>query len=826
MSRAIRLAGACVLLFCAAATMILAAPQETRTPLTATKLLALVAGNALPENIVVALDSRGLAFKPTEEYRTQLKQAGATAELLEAVNKATVHAGTVAEDAKQEPQRWQHLSVAGKLIHEEKYEEAEKEVTAAMQAGTEKGDAEFVMGEALRRQEQWAMASALYSEIVKQDEFFPEAQTKLSFVLYRLGDEKGSLQAAKAALAATPNNAEAHKNAGLSLETMQKFDAAAKEYSEALRDKPNYESVHLDLGILLYDKSDFDGAIAEYKTALALDPTDITARKNLALTYEQKNDGESAIRELRAAKKLAPGNLQVRQDLGSLLMHMNLSADAVIEMRELEAMAPESAVCHICLGSALYRTGDYPGAKKEYQTAIRLDPEAAMAYRGLGRSHEAMGEFELALKQYRLAQQQDPDSVETRLCIGRVLLQLKQPGLAAEELKAATEAEPGNAEIHHQYGRALEATGDLQQAKSVYKESLLLDGEDAFTLIDLAQLLEKQGDWPGAMENYRSATKKVEALIFSTRRPQVMVDARGAYQAAQIRLNQHLSEMRAAGKTSEAAELEARIDGTKSGQGISAELDAAMEAGAEAYRARKFDDAERSYKGAVQLAESVHPHDSRLVVSLGFLGSLYYNRKDNSDAEATLQQQLKAGEEVYGPESTQLSPMLELLARFYLEQGDTVRAESFAQDELTLTEKNAGSDSFSYSKGLMTLGYVYIAEKKYEKAQPYLEKAVKIHEQLSGPQGMIVVASKRMLCMIYDSLGEPAKAEPCTAQLLTIMEKFYGPNSPALAPILASESKSLRELGRSAEADDVERRMQALQQPTGGANASRAPGPN
>jgi hypothetical protein len=74
------------------------------------------------------------------------------------------------------------------------------------------------------------------------------------------------------------------------------------------------------------------------------------------------------------------------------------------------------------------------------------------------------------------------------------------------------------------------------------------------------------------------------------------------------------------------------------------------------------------------------------------------------------------------------------------------------------------------------------------------------------------VSSKKVLCTIYDTLGQPEKAEPCSRQLLELMEKYYGTNSAALAPVLAGEAKALRGLGRGAEADDVERRMQALQQ--------------
>jgi tetratricopeptide (TPR) repeat protein len=137
--------------------------------------------------------------------------------------------------------------------------------------------------------------------------------------------------------------------------------------------------------------------------------------------------------------------------------------------------------------------------------------------------------------------------------------------------------------------------------------------------------------------------------------------------------------------------------------------------------------------------------------------------------------------------------------------------------ELTVVEKTAGSENFSYSMGLMSLGYVYLAEKKYEKAEPYIQKAMKIHEQLTGPQKMILVSSKHMLCRIYEGLGEAAKSEPCNRELVTLMEPVYGANNAALAPALAGESKALRELGRSVEADDLDRRRQSLEQ--------TAPGP-
>ena len=80
------------------------------------------------------------------------------------------------------------------------------------------------------------------------------------------------------------------------------------------------------------------------------------------------------------------------------------------------------------------------------------------------------------------------------------------------------------------------------------------------------------------------------------------------------------------------------------------------------------------------------------------------------------------------------------------------------------------------------------------------------------------VGSTGTLCRLYDSLKQPVKAEACDRRLIVVMEKTYGANSPVLASTLASEAKALRDLGRSAEAEMVEKRLQELQQPAAGVN--------
>src|SRR6266581_1070134 len=305
-----------LLVFCGGCTRVRS--QETRTPLRDRELLSLVAGNALAENVVHEIESRGLSFRPAPSYRSQLTDAGADPHVLIALGKARIIAPSANAEDKSSPELLQHLAAAGKLMRNKQYQEAAEELNSALQSGAGP-EAGFVMGELLRLQEQWPMAVSVYQQILQRNPDFPETQTKLSYVLYKSGDPKEALREAKAAMAQFPQNPEAHLYAGVALDELRKFDAAMVEYREALRLKPDYAVVHYDLGVSLSERGDKNAAIAEYRKALTLDPKHVNARYNLATELAEMGDFDSAIREFREAKRLDPERFDVRMNLGEAL---------------------------------------------------------------------------------------------------------------------------------------------------------------------------------------------------------------------------------------------------------------------------------------------------------------------------------------------------------------------------------------------------------------------------------------------------------------------------------------------------------------------------
>ena len=137
-----------------------------------------------------------MSFHPDDDYLAQLKKAGADATVL-----AAVKAAKVSGDEKPDKELVQELSRAGVLIKEKHYYEAATELSKALKASFAGPETGFVMGELLRQQSEFQQAASVYAEVLREDPNFPEAHTKVSFILDKLADSEDALSEAKAALA-------------------------------------------------------------------------------------------------------------------------------------------------------------------------------------------------------------------------------------------------------------------------------------------------------------------------------------------------------------------------------------------------------------------------------------------------------------------------------------------------------------------------------------------------------------------------------------------------------------------------------------------------
>ena len=786
-------------------------------PVRAAELLALVSGSALPENVVREIGTAGLAFRPNEPYRALLKKAGADSKVLAALDGARIVVDR-APEADADKELLQRIATAGSLLNADRYDEATRELTAALTGNPRSPECAFVMGQVLRKEEQWTGAEAIYEELLSQVPNFRAAHTKLSYILYRTQDFERGLTEAKAGLKQNPNDAEAHKNAGLALASMRKYDAAEAEYREALRLKPDYAAVHTNLSLLYGDRGNWENAVAEGQKAAYLSPDDVDILNNLGDAFEKKGDYESAIRTFREAKRLNPQRYDVRQNLGAALMNHDRTAESVVEFRELVNLYPDTQMCVYSLALGLFRMSNFEEAVPEFRRAAKLDPSDPKPHVNLGAILEEQKQDDEALKEYALALKLDNSNGNAHKAMGRVLLRKKEVPQAIAELKQAAELNPADASIHDFYGKAMEASGDSNGAISEFKQAVLLEPKQIQYILELASAMEKKGDWAAAMDEYGRAAGEDASIDPRGRiRRRDDRDPQRDYKDVQERLAAHIVALKSAGKSSEAAELEARIHSKQGAAGLSEQVEAAMRAGAEEDKLRHYDEALRHYQEAVQAAEKLQPHDMRLVTALDYVGN-HYLGQNPAAAQGAYERELKTAQEIFGPQSSNLTGPLQSLGRNALVQKDYAAAEKFFFRAVDLNEKVFGESSNKVAESLVQATSVYFVQKDYAKAEPYLLRAVRIDEALYGADGIDMVIPRAKLCAMYDHLEKADKAAVCDQQLLVVLEKQYGAKSPVLVGTLASEAKALRKLGRSQDADKIDERVASIRAATMASN--------
>ena len=344
-------------------------------------LLALVAGRALPENIVNEIKSRGLAFHPGGEYLAQLETAGAESTILTTLNMAKISVSVEPSDDPHHVDFLKHLAQAGGLIRKKSYTEAVRELNAALAGNPDNASAGFVMGELLREQERWMPAASVYVEVLSRAPDFPEAHTKLAFIAYSMGDSDQAITEAKAALKRTPDNAEAHKNLGLVWGQGRHFEQQSRNIGRHCG-----SSRTMPLSITTW----------EFFTTMStmLKPRSASTRNQLHWSREmrgitiilQMHSGKKVIRTARSAniarpkKRLDPDDLNVRNNLAGTLIDRDVDA-AILEFRELVALAPRFELCRICFGHALYRKGDFSAAAEQYKRAVARSVGSGCAFR-------------------------------------------------------------------------------------------------------------------------------------------------------------------------------------------------------------------------------------------------------------------------------------------------------------------------------------------------------------------------------------------------------------------------------------------------------------
>jgi len=186
-------------------------------------------------------------------------------------------------------------------------------------------------GVAAWERDDYASALSDFREVLEEHPGFPDVRNKAALCLAMLGELEESLEQLDAAVRIAPTYAEAHLNRAIVLNSLGRFDEAREAFERAgeldrrdsgriLSDVGNRIAVtHARLGDLYMIAERFEAAAREYTEALEVRPRFLDIRTKLAEALIELDELSRARQELEAILEANPEFTGARLRLGLVL---------------------------------------------------------------------------------------------------------------------------------------------------------------------------------------------------------------------------------------------------------------------------------------------------------------------------------------------------------------------------------------------------------------------------------------------------------------------------------------------------------------------------
>ena len=267
------------------------------------------------------------------------------------------------------------LSEARSLLDLGKLPEAEKAVRGYLQQHPQSGEAHFLLGYVLFKEQSAVPSLAEYTEGAK----------------YR-----------------RPNAADLEVVAS-DYVLLKDYPDADKWFTRAVEWNPQDALGWYYLGRTKYNENRFDEAVSAFQKCLTLKARDVKAEDNLGLSYEGLNQTEEAMAAYRTAiqwqAEAAEKDPGPYLNLGSLLVDNGKAEEGLPNLLTAVKMEPGDFHMHRALGKAYAHLNEPARARDELEKAATLAPGdapihfmLAQVYRKLGMTDKAKAESETYTK--------------------------------------------------------------------------------------------------------------------------------------------------------------------------------------------------------------------------------------------------------------------------------------------------------------------------------------------------------------------------------------------------------------------------------------------
>lgn len=221
----------------------------------------------------------------------------------------------------------------------------------------------------------------------------------------------------------------------------------------------------------------------------------------------------------------------------------------------------------------------------------------------------------------------------------------------------------------------------------------------------------------------------------------------------------------------------------------------------------RYEDALVQMHRGVRIAETaLEDGDPLLARCVQTRSAILRNLGRLDEAETDARRALAIREEALGSEHPDVAKSLSNLAVLLKKLGRFPEAEELARRSLRVEEKVLGSDHPNLATSLTTVADLCLAQGRPEEAKPLQQRALELDRRALGSDHPDVAWSLFGLAESHVALGDRESAEKLLRKALKNREQGLGASHPQTVTTRKRYVELLRELGREADADSVERK--------------------
>ena len=326
-----------------------------------------------------------------------------------------------------------------------------------------------------------------------------EMATK-AFDLYENGEMPEALDQLNEAIQINPSNSAWHFNAGLTLDTLERFEDAVEAYEQALELSPDDPEILNSLAVDYTRTGHYDLALETFERIQKASPDFEPCYCNRIITYTEIEQHEEAEHMFYLAQQINPDCPICFYNIGNSLFTRQQYQKAIWCWKRTSELEPTHPQINYRIAQAYWADGDIENAKEHFLKELRTNPGDADVILDFGIFLLKTGDIENAKEKFNRILELDPDSAPALLYRGELALTENESRRAEEFFKLALTNDQNLQGPRYRLAQLALRENDNRLARQYLLQEGALTIEDEDILLSTGAMLANLGDTDRAVE--------------------------------------------------------------------------------------------------------------------------------------------------------------------------------------------------------------------------------------------------------------------------------------------------------------------------------------